>query len=154
MADIQQDTLDIHFAEVIAIFLESMLYGVYISTLWYCFRGLLTFPAGLDSRSFKMKPVELIPWTMIAATSAIALLATVNVGIEVLHCIQTVVYRRLERPWVLAMQVRKPPVVSKNSGSQSKALDPVMAAFIVDAVLVSSKYLIILKCPFILTLSC
>ena len=64
-------------SHVIALFVQALLYGLYIATLVHCSRWLMFADEG-----WKLRKTSRIPWYLMIITSLIFIFSTMNIGLQ------------------------------------------------------------------------
>jgi uncharacterized membrane protein len=97
-------------AELIALFLQSLLYSLFVITFGFCMRALLLSPT-----TQQLKSKNAINWMMLSIALILAFFATFNIALEFQHCLDAFVYYegsasdgvQFGSPhWLSVMQVR------------------------------------------------
>ncbi|PSS29864.1 hypothetical protein EW026_g7441 [Hermanssonia centrifuga] len=82
-----EDSFPITVAQTVALFLESIFYGIYLVTLGHCSRTLL-----FESDRFVLKRRKEIKWIMVTAALLMAIVATLNVSFILRHILNAFIY--------------------------------------------------------------
>jgi len=93
------DGMGIDISNLVALFLQSILYGIYIVTCWNCAGALTRTNGGWRSR-------KEIHWLFVVAGTFLLINTTCNVCLQFYKCLQLLVYRApAATNWIIVVKV-------------------------------------------------